>query len=387
MLRARILVCLASLSLLSMFPMDVFISSFDDLAEHFAIPYDDTISSISLFSYGFGVGVLLVGILAEKLGVSKVLLGSLVLLLMANLLSLNHYNYDLFLASRFLQGLFSSSFVMSTYIIRNSFEEGEGVRIRALIASISAIAITLSPMLGAEMTMRFGWSSIIVLACGACVFTAASVLLIKKQLSQPKQDNNTQNNFMSSKTFWTYNVISTLNFSIHFVFVMLSVKIFTQEFGGTLTEYGIMMVYYGAALFVSNTLISRFSNKLAFSGANYVYIAIIILIACFMMLLVNQGIANFYYYFPLIVLATFFSVYLSNVTINKAIFAVNGTPMVSSVIGSIRFITAGTLGWIGFSYQSGVFSIATLYLFSSICSMGLLWMVRPKAITQNDLSY
>ena len=387
MFRTRILISLVSLSLLSMFPMDVFISSFDDLSKHFRVPYEDAISSISLFTYGFGIGVVLVGFLAERLGTFRVLLGSLVCLLIANILSINHYNYDLFLTSRFLQGLFSSSFVLSTYIIRNNFEEVESVRIRALIASISAVGITLSPMLGAEMTIRFGWSSIIILACGACIFTTATVFLIRKQLLIERKDNNNNNNFIFFKDFWIYTVISTLNFSIHFVFVMLSVKIYTQDFFGTLTEYGIMMFYYGIALFLSNLFISRFNKKLDFSNSIYIFIGAIIVTAFIMMLLVSYGVVNFYYYFPCVIMANFFSAYLSNVSINKAIFTVNSTPMVSSVIGCIRFIIAGTLGWIGFSLGSGMTPIIALYLFSSVCSMVLLWLVRPNLLPKSDLNY
>ncbi|NOI26562.1 hypothetical protein [Vibrio mediterranei] len=64
MRRTKILVCLTALSILSMFPMDVFVSSFSDLSDYFSIPYTDTISSVTLFTYGFGVGVLIVGVLA-----------------------------------------------------------------------------------------------------------------------------------------------------------------------------------------------------------------------------------------------------------------------------------------------------------------------------------
>ncbi|CAH6824000.1 MFS domain-containing protein [Vibrio chagasii] len=386
MFRMRILISLVSLSLLSMFPMDVFISSFDDLSRHFRVPYEDAISSISLFTYGFGIGVVMVGFLAEKLGTFRVLIGSLLCLLMANLLSINHYNYDLFLASRFLQGLFSSSFVLSTYIVRNNFEEGESVRIRALISSISAVGITLSPMLGSEMTIRFGWSSIIILACGACVFTTATVFLIREKLIISRQIKS-HNNFIFSKVFWIYNLTSTLNFSVHFVFVMLSVKIFTQDFGGTLTEYGIMMFYYGVILFFSNLIISRFNKELEFPNSIYIFIGAILVTACIMMFLVSSGVVNFYYYFPCITMATFFSVYLSNVSVTKAIFSVNSTPLVSSVIGCTRFIVAGTLGWVGFSLGSGMTPIIVLYLFSSTSSMVLLWAVRPKSPPKPELSY
>ncbi|TFH89971.1 MFS transporter [Vibrio ouci] len=377
MRRTKVLVCLAALSVLSMFPMDVFISSFEDLASYFSIPYRDTISSVTLFTYGFGVGVLVVGILAEKLGVTTVLLGSLVFLLLSNLLSLGHSSYELFLGSRFMQGLFSSSFVLSTFIVRNCFNEEEGVRVRALIASISAIAITLSPMLGALLTTAFGWGSIIVVASCACVVTMLCFLSISSEL----RDENlsaVRNNFLRSREFWVLNLVSTLNFSIHFVFVILSVKIFTQDFSGSLQDYGWMMIFYGVALFVTNTIIIKFNTKLAFTGSNYWYLLSIAVLAVIIMQMSTNDNLGFYSYFPIIVLATFFGVYLSNITLNKAIFVVNGTPTVSSVVGSIRFITTGTIGWLGFSYGSGMTSIALLYFLSSISSLILLRSVRPN---------
>lgn len=379
MRRTKILVCLTALSILSMFPMDVFVSSFSDLSDYFSIPYTDTISSVTLFTYGFGVGVLIVGVLAEKLGVTTVLLGSLVLLLLSNLLSLGHTSYELFLGARFMQGLFSSSFVLSTFIVRNCFEEEEGVKVRALIASISAIAITLSPMLGALLTTTFGWGSIIVVASLACIFAILCFLSILSDIRDANNNSSVgQNNFLKSTAFWTLNIVSTLNFSIHFVFVMLSVKIFTQDFNGSLQDYGLMMIIYGTALFVTNVIITKFSPKLAFTGANYWYLLSIAALAGIIINMSIHGDFGFYSYFPFIILATFFSVYLSNVTLNKAIFAVNGTPTVSSVVGSIRFISAGTIGWLGFSNGSGIISIALLYLVSSILSMILLWLVRPK---------
>ncbi|NOI26561.1 MFS transporter [Vibrio mediterranei] len=313
------------------------------------------------------------------MGVTTVLLGSLVLLLLSNLLSLGHTSYELFLGARFMQGLFSSSFVLSTFIVRNCFEEEEGVKVRALIASISAIAITLSPMLGALLTTTFGWGSIIVVASLACIFAILCFLSIPSDIRDANNNSSVgQNNFLKSTAFWTLNIVSTQNFSIHFVFVMLSVKIFTQDFNGSLQDYGLMMIIYGTALFVTNVIITKFSPKLAFTGANYWYLLSIAALAGIIINMSIHGDFGFYSYFPFIILATFFSVYLSNVTLNKAIFAVNGTPTVSSVVGSIRFITAGTIGWLGFSNGSGIISIALLYLVSSILSMILLWLVRPK---------
>ncbi|MGX9522721.1 MFS transporter [Vibrio mediterranei] len=260
------------------------------------------------------------------------------------MLSLGHTSYELFLGARFMQGLFSSSFVLSTFIVRNCFEE-EGVKVRALIASISAIAITLSPMLGALLTTTFGWGSIIVVASLACIFAILCFLSILSDIRDANNNSVVQNNSLKSTEFWTLNIVSTLNFSIHFVFVMLSVKIFTQDFNGSIQDYGLMMIIYGMVLFVTNVIITKFSPKLAFTGANYWYLLSIAALAGIIIEMSIHGDFGFYSYFPFIILATFFSVYLSNVTLNKAIFAVNGTPTVSSVVGSIRFITAGTIGW------------------------------------------
>src|SRR5262245_18024605 len=119
--------------------------------------------TVSLFLFGLAAAQLVVGPLADRFGRRPVALGGLLLTTVASLLAIAATSVTTLIAARVLQALGAAAgIVVSRAILRNLFERDRAASRIGLVATVMAVAPTISPLIGGVLDTAFGSESIFV---------------------------------------------------------------------------------------------------------------------------------------------------------------------------------------------------------------------------------
>ncbi|WP_406850413.1 Bcr/CflA family efflux MFS transporter, partial [Chromobacterium phragmitis] len=161
--------------------VDLYLSALPALQRHFQA---DVSASISVFVFCLGLGQLLFGPLADKIGRRPVALGGLLVYALGSALASLSDSLGVFMLARMLQGLgASASSVCAFTIIRDCFSGHAAAQRYSLLNGALNIVPALAPALGGVMTERYGWQScFLFLAVSALIALA----LLARQMPETR---------------------------------------------------------------------------------------------------------------------------------------------------------------------------------------------------------
>lgn len=198
-------------------------------------------TSLTLFMLAFGVGQLLNGWLADHWGRRPVLLAGLTLYALSAVGSALASSVATLASCRAIQGLaMAAILVCARAAIRDLYVAQDGPRIMSKgLSGLGAVAL-LAPLLGALVVQIFDWRW--ALACMA-VYSVAVLgvcwLVFEETLRpDPEQRQGSVREVLTSRSFWTWNCVSTTSFAGMFCFLLLSPAIYVSYFGLSPLAYG-----------------------------------------------------------------------------------------------------------------------------------------------------
>lgn len=157
----QLLLFLGILSTFGPFVMDMYLSAFPMLAEHFGVPSPMVQLSLTSCTFGLGAGQLMFGTLSDRLGRKMPLLLSLVMFMLSTLGCVFSPTIMVFVACRFVQGLSASGgIVLSRSIAADLYGGRTLANMLAIVGTINGVATVASPVCGGIMTEDAGWRGI-----------------------------------------------------------------------------------------------------------------------------------------------------------------------------------------------------------------------------------
>lgn len=148
--------------------------------------FDTTVSmvqlTLSVFTAGFAVAMLVYGPLSDRFGRRPVLLGGTVLYVLATLVCLFAPSIEALLAGRFLQALGACAGpVLGRAVVRDVYTREEAARMLSYMASAMALAPAVAPLIGGFLHATFGWqSNFVVLTVFGVLITVATWALLRE---------------------------------------------------------------------------------------------------------------------------------------------------------------------------------------------------------------
>ncbi|MCU0116867.1 MFS transporter [Pseudomonas sp. B2M1-30] len=256
---------LLAMVLLGVFPLDVLLPSFPELAEHFRNTLAAIALSVSLFAVGIAVAQVLIGPLSDVIGRKGLLLSGMAVSMLGALGCVITSDYTLFLIFRIVQALGCGCFVLSQALVQDLFDGEERDRLRILMVTASGIFISVSPLAGTFLQATLGWRG------SFWVFTAlAGVVMFKAWLflesSRPAASgtplgfHEAYRRVLGNFDFVGYWLISAFAFACHFSFIVISPLIFMDRLQLSAYDFSLILLVYGAAYVVGGivaTLLSR----------------------------------------------------------------------------------------------------------------------------------
>jgi len=384
---ALLLPLLASVMALSPLAIDMYLPAMPILAEYLATDMPMVQNSLSIYLFGYALGLVLFGPMADKSSRRKMVIFGISGFLFASILMPFVANIEQFLALRFGQAFVSSA---ATVVIPSTIREyyqKDTAKGLSYVSMIMMVAPMIAPSIGSVLLLAHSWQMIFYVLS---LYSVAVLFLVIKYLpdvvkSTVKPDNNIsfliRYKIVFSNHEARFDIISSMMISLAFFayitaipFVYLTV-FQVSEFNFSIL-FGITVAALMSSHFINTRLVVRKgSRKMLSYGLTCALIASSTLLA-----------AN---YFSLPLIYTVVSILplmggISMVAVNSDALVITKFPdhsgTATAVIGTLRFGIGATAGPIlAYFYDGSAFPFAVL-MFSAV----LVVLLCQIIIKRND---
>lgn len=154
--------------------IDMYLPALSNIAHDFGQTIETIQYSLTSFFIGLSIGQLFYGPLMDRFGRKPPLYVGLVIYCLASLGCALSKNIEMLVAMRFFQALGScAGMVGSRAVVRDLFDERDSARVFSLLMLIMGVAPILAPLMGAYISINFGWPLLFVVCAvlsAVCLF-------------------------------------------------------------------------------------------------------------------------------------------------------------------------------------------------------------------------
>ncbi len=254
-------ILLMTMTLLGVFPLDVVLPSFPDLAGYFQTSTSEISLSVSVFAISLALSVMLVGPLSDAWGRKKLLLGGIAIAAIGAVGCVLASDYRWFLLFRMVQAIGCGSFSLSQALIQDLFVGRERERIRIWMVTAGGVFISISPLLGTWLQSCLGWQGSFYVFIALAIVAWVGTYRLLKQIPPLRRASHTGVfsaywRLCSDVRFMGYWLISALAFACHFSFIVSSPIIFMEHLALSPYEFAWALLLYGVAYVFGGVLAS-----------------------------------------------------------------------------------------------------------------------------------
>lgn len=273
--------------------VDLMLPALPEIGTELGAPSDNARQwVVTAYVFGFGLGQLVYGPLADRYGRRPVILLSLAGFVGASLFAATAGTFDALIAARVLQGLMSaSSRVLAVAIVRDSYSGRTMARITSLAQMIFFLVPILAPTIGQALLAIGPWRFIFyVLGAFAAFVLAWAALRVPETLAagdrRPISFQSLAEAYrltLTNRYSLGYALAASLTFGGIIAFVSTSQQVFAETFdaGGRFTLlFGICAFFMGCASFVNSRLVERLGTRAISQAALIALIALSVLHVC-----------------------------------------------------------------------------------------------------------
>jgi len=242
------LILLLILALLVIFcPMgiDIYLPAFPTIAEQFSVSEKQVQQTVAIFMLTVGLGQLIAGPLADRFGRKPVALTGVTLYGLAALGAYYAPSFLILMFARAIQGLGAcATFVVAFAIVRDKFGSERSGQIITYLNGIVCFIPALAPILGAWLTVQFGWQMNFLFLTGFALLGFIVTLFLFRE-TRPA-DSHYQGHILdlrrfipiiSTPLFLFNSLLCMVTMSAILVFVTLAPGWLITELGGSVADF------------------------------------------------------------------------------------------------------------------------------------------------------
>lgn len=245
-LSKRLIVLLAAVSALGPSATQILLPAVPVIRQDFAVSDDIAQLTLSLSMAAIACGTLTYGPLADKFGRRPIILLGLFICFAGSLLCALAETIELLVAGRFVQAFGAAvGLVLARAIIRDVYGPAESARVIATLVMVMVVIPMISPTVGGELLIRYGWESIgtafAVFSLGMFFMTGFS---LPETLKEPVAFEGvgsmlrTFGELLSSRVFSGYAFCVAFVSVVFFSFIAAGPEILVSVYGRPANEYG-----------------------------------------------------------------------------------------------------------------------------------------------------
>lgn len=264
------LIMLLLIAVVGVFTLDVYLPSIPSMASEFDVSLTEITYTFTAFSIVFAITQLIHGTLSDVFGRKPIMLAGLVIAGVATLLCMAAESYQALFASRMLQVVGISSFVVVNAIIRDLYTGAKAVQVRTMVATASGVSISIAPTIGGLLEEIFKWqggflaSLILIMIALIYAFIFFHESKINRSSSRPSISALWKSyiSLFKDQAYVIHVFLAMLAYTVHFSFIILSATIFIDVLGKTPLVFGYLMIFYGCVYFLCGLVSTWLAKKL-----------------------------------------------------------------------------------------------------------------------------
>lgn len=240
-----LLFILGLLVIFSPLAIDIYLPAFPTIAEQFSASEKQIQQTVAIFMLTVGLGQLIAGPLADKFGRKPVAITGVTIYGLAAFGAYLAPDFTSLIIARALQGLGAcATFVVAFAIVRDRFGSERSGQIITYLNGIVCFIPALAPILGAWLTVQFGWRmNFLFMAVFALIGLFITLLMYKE--TRPADsvysghilDLRRFMPIISTPLFLFHSLICLVTMSAILVFVTLAPGWLITELGGSVTDF------------------------------------------------------------------------------------------------------------------------------------------------------
>ncbi len=240
-----LLFILGLLVIFSPLAIDIYLPAFPTIAEQFSASEKQIQQTVAIFMLTVGLGQLIAGPLADKFGRKPVAITGVTIYGLAAFGAYLAPDFASLMMARALQGLGAcATFVVAFAIVRDRFGSERSGQIITYLNGIVCFIPALAPILGAWLTVQFGWRmNFLFMAAFALIGLFITLLMYKE--TRPADsvysghilDLRRFMPIISTPLFLFHSLICLVTMSAILVFVTLAPGWLITELGGSVTDF------------------------------------------------------------------------------------------------------------------------------------------------------
>ncbi|WP_462179664.1 multidrug effflux MFS transporter [Pseudoalteromonas gelatinilytica] len=240
-----LLFILGLLVIFSPLAIDIYLPAFPTIAEQFNASEKQIQQTVAIFMLTVGLGQLIAGPLADKFGRKPVAITGVTIYGLAAFGAYLAPDFASLMMARALQGLGAcATFVVAFAIVRDRFGSERSGQIITYLNGIVCFIPALAPILGAWLTVQFGWRmNFLFMAAFALIGLFITLLMYKE--TRPADsvysghilDLRRFMPIISKPLFLFHSLICLVTMSAILVFVTLAPGWLITELGGSVTDF------------------------------------------------------------------------------------------------------------------------------------------------------
>mgnify|MGYP001228555052 FL=1 len=240
-----LLLILALLVIFCPMGIDIYLPAFPTIAEQFSVSEKQVQQTVAIFMLTVGLGQLIAGPLADRFGRKPVALTGVALYGLAALGAYYAPSFLVLMFARAIQGLGAcATFVVAFAIVRDKFGSERSGQIITYLNGIVCFIPALAPILGAWLTVQFGWQMNFLFLTGFALLGFIVTLFLFRE-TRPA-DSHYQGHILdlrrfipiiSTPLFLFNSLLCMVTMSAILVFVTLAPGWLITELGGSVADF------------------------------------------------------------------------------------------------------------------------------------------------------
>ena len=264
---ALFVVFIAIIGAFSSLVNDMYLPTIPSMMREFHTTPSMTQMGISMAMIGMAIGSVLWGSASDRYGRKPVLITSLIIFVVATVISLFSESITFFIVCRLFQGIGAGgAMVLSTSIPADVYMGRQLAKLMAIIGVINGVAPALAPVLGGVMSDWIGWRGIFVvlLAIGLVMtfWTTRYRETLPPQLRLQAHDVSdyvkAYRSLFANGRFMIYVMIKAVAIGLLYAYISSAPFILQTHYGFSALMFGLIFGGNAMAMSVGSTLALRF---------------------------------------------------------------------------------------------------------------------------------
>lgn len=248
---------MAALSAFGSFVNDMFVPAMPEMRDAFKCSVSTIQLGLTMGMAGLALGQFVLGPVSDKYGRKPTLMWSLVVFMVAGVVSIFSPDVWFFLVCRFFQGLGASGGYFLARTIPTDLYGGRMLaKTMALIGAINGIAPATAPVLGGFVAHAWGWRAVFVVLTVIAVAVFAFAPKMKETLPYARRNHapllsaiRNYGSMLRNRRFMTHTLLKGTALGILFAYISSATFIIQRHFDYSEVHFGLII---GAnALFVA----------------------------------------------------------------------------------------------------------------------------------------